>query len=162
MGLAHPDVGHRVIPVHGRSSPHCGKGSENERIRRSNWTPDIRCMPRMLRIGLISCFLRLLSAAHAQADTVVVDCDTLAYGIRYTSCSKVNGEVIAFGATDKKGRKTGWWCELRDKDSRRMEGKYRKGIRVGTWWVNNREFFVYNRWGKIVAKGSGCRRCPLF
>ncbi len=133
-----------------------------QKIKCSITTPDIRYMPRMLRIGLITCFLLPLSSAQAQADTVVVVSDTIAYGIRYTSCSKVNGEIIAFGALDKKGRKTGWWCELRDMDSRRMEGKYRKGVRVGTWWFNNREFFVYNRWGKIVAKGSGCRQCPAF
>ncbi|HQV52848.1 MAG: hypothetical protein IPI00_15420 [Flavobacteriales bacterium] len=96
--------------------------------------------------------------ALAQTDTLEVACDTTAFGTQYELKQITsNGTIVALGHRDVKGRKTGRWCHLRHEDALRMEGEYRKDIRVGVWWMNNREFFEYDRKGKIVAKGSGMR-----
>lgn len=94
----------------------------------------------------------------AQSETIEVACDTVVFGYHYKAKQITkDGHIVAFGSHDARGRKTGFWCHLRDEDMFRMEGQYRKNVRVGTWWMNNREFFTYNRRGKIIRKGSGMR-----
>lgn len=93
-----------------------------------------------------------------QRDTVEVACDTVVFGHRYKAKQVApDGRIIALGQHDAQGRKTGTWCHLRGEDMLRMEGRYRKGTRVGIWWMNDREFFTYDRKGEIIRKGSGTR-----
>ena len=92
------------------------------------------------------------------SDTLDIACDTIVFGLHYELKQvSPDGRIVAFGHRDAKGRKTGSWCLLRDDDTLRMEGEYRKNLRVGTWWMNNREFFRYDHYGKLIGKGSGIR-----
>lgn len=93
-----------------------------------------------------------------QEHTVEMACDTVVFGYSYKAKQVApDGRIIAFGQHDARGRKTGNWCHLRSEDMLRMEGRYKKDVRVGVWWMNDREFFTYDRSGKIIRKGSGMR-----
>ena len=112
----------------------------------------------MIRLTLFSISLSCAIWCSAQADTLELPCDTNVFGQHYALKQLVtDGRIVAFGHRDAKGRKTGLWCEFRQEDASRMEGAYRKGVPFGVWWMNDREFFTYDRKGRIISKGSGMR-----
>lgn len=106
----------------------------------------------------VRCYVPVVFNLSRTADTLELACDTVVFGHSYPLKQVApDGRIIAFGHRDAKGRKTGKWCYLRGEEILRMEGEYHKDVRVGTWWMNDREFFVYDRNGKIMRKGSGMR-----
>lgn len=115
------------------------------------------------RAFLTSTLIGLAVDTAAQADTTEFACDTTFDRLHYTRCLyDREHQLIALGNRDRKGRKDGRWCYFKDDIKDRDDGPYKKDIKVGTWWITDREFVVYNKRGEVISKGFGCRSCPPF
>ncbi|MFN6117969.1 MAG: hypothetical protein ACK46G_00825 [Flavobacteriales bacterium] len=107
--------------------------------------------------------LLITACAIGQTDTLEFACDTTFDRLHYTRCLYTSEhQLIALGNRDKKGRKDGRWCYFTGDIKDRDDGPYKKDVKVGTWWVTDRAFVVYNKRGEIISKGFGCRSCPPF
>lgn len=116
-------------------------------------------------------------------------CDTTVQGIAYNRCLYSEDQKLAgLANVNHRGRLDGAWFEYTEIDGNRMQvtGQYERGKKdgewtfrdedgrflrsenysngtpCGKWWLNSREYVVYNKRGDITSKGSGCRDCPNF
>ncbi|PCJ86573.1 MAG: hypothetical protein COA57_06060 [Flavobacteriales bacterium] len=91
--------------------------------------------------------------SYAQVDTTI---NGLKYGIiqKYET-----GELKKIGLLNKKKNKVISWKQLDVNGQVFESGNYSSPQKQGKWWINKREFYIYNE-GKIASKGSGCKKCP--
>ena len=88
--------------------------------------------------------------------------DTLINGVKYNHVKKYdNGKVMEAGNYDKKNRLNGEWISFGNGDES-ASGQYKNDKKVGQWWYHKHEIIWYNKKGKVIKKGSGCKDCPAF
>ncbi len=117
----------------------------------------------MIRAIAFIGFILIYTTSNGQFAIKESVCDTLIENVHYKHCVKNwHGNLIAFGNRNADGQKHGPWIYFKNGWTKREEGSYVNGIKVGLWWVSDHSTVHYDVNGRISAKGSGCRDCPPF